>query len=379
MSLEKDPNRWDVNTRSKTSAFAWRGQFTPDFVSLVFDEFDTKQGLVLDPFMGSGTVLLEAIARNRPSFGTEINPAAYFLSHVFTLANLRSDQRSQLVQELADSVAGLTSDSQGNFFKSLVNLILEEKDGALLTLLRATLLVAAKDSADVTTEKLSKSLDQVGIVLSDLPTSSASIRMDCSDARAVRVEPESVGFVVTSPPYINVFNYHQNYRPSVEALGWNVLEKAQAEIGSNRKHRSNRLLTVIQYTLDMMMMLEKLTISMMDHGVIVLVVGRESNVRGLPFMNSEIIEDCVKAIPQLSLREKHERKFRSRYGAMVYEDILVVTKSKSGDLPQALLETARSVAKEHLKRQLHNCPAEVLEDLEQAIERVSVVQPSPIH
>lgn len=29
--------------------------------------------------------------------------------------------------------------------------------------------------------------------------------------------------LITSPPYINVFNYHQKYRRSVEALGYDVL------------------------------------------------------------------------------------------------------------------------------------------------------------
>lgn len=44
------------------------------------------------------------------------------------------------------------------------------------------------------------------------------------------------GLVLTSPPYINVYNYHQQYRASAEALGWDLLEVAKTEIGSNRKH-----------------------------------------------------------------------------------------------------------------------------------------------
>jgi len=36
----------------------------------------------------------------------------------------------------------------------------------------------------------------------------------------------------------------------MEALSWNVLKVAKSEIGSNRKHRSNRFLTVIQFCLD---------------------------------------------------------------------------------------------------------------------------------
>ena len=47
-----------------------------------------------------------------------------------------------------------------------------------------------------------------------------------------------------------MFNYHQKYRRSVEALDCNILAIARSEIGSNRQNRGNRFLTVIQYCLD---------------------------------------------------------------------------------------------------------------------------------
>lgn len=376
-------NIWDIDSRSKTSAFAWRGQFTPDFVSLVFDKFDTGKGRVLDPFMGSGTVLLEALRRDRSTIGSEINPAAYYLSKVFTLANLEDKKRYMLLGKVLEGMNDLKSDHLGNFFNDLANLAKGTEDQDLNTLLIALLLLSAKNGSHSSSTSLRAAYSQIEKIVMDLPATQAGVEIYCADARSIQAEDSSVGFVVTSPPYINVFNYHQNYRPAIEALGWNVLEKAKSEIGSNRKHRSNRLLTVIQYTLDMAMLLDELSRLLMHDGVVVMVVGRESNVRGLPFMNSEIIEEAIGLFPEFKMEEKHERKFRSRYGALVFEDILVFKKTQIGRSdPRSIEEVisqARGIAVRHLERVKNNAPAEVFSDLVQAISNSESVLPSPLH
>ncbi len=377
-----EDNIWDINSRSQTSAFSWRGQFTPDLVSLIFDKFDPRIGLVFDPFMGSGTVLLEALKRDRPACGSEINPAAFYLSKVFTLAHLSKSDRIKLLHKIDLQMGKLKVDGEGNCFDSLVDSILKSKDELTQTLLTALLLLGAKDSAKLSLDSTQKAFLQITNVLNSLPETKTQIQVTCSDARAINLKDNSVGFVVTSPPYINVFNYHQNYRPSVEALGWNVLEKAQSEIGSNRKHRGNRLLTVIQYALDIALFLEQLSRVLIKDGVVVMVVGRESKVRGLNFMNSEIIENMVNHFSVFKIIEKHERKFRSRYGALVYEDILIFT--KTGSINQVkhdselICADARSIAISHLERQRENCPADVVIDLNQAILQAEFVLPSPI-
>src|SRR2546422_11321437 len=74
-----------------------------------------------------------------------------------------------------------------------------------------------------------------------LPRADAPIRARLCDSRAIdQYHPSEVSVILTSPPYINVFNYHQNHRAILETLGWNVLKVAESEIGSNRKNRANR-------------------------------------------------------------------------------------------------------------------------------------------
>ena len=71
-------------------------------------------------------------------------------------------------------------------------------------------------------------------IVRDLPESDRLVTVHHADARALPIDSNSVDMVLTSPPYINVHNYHQTFRRSVEALDWDVLALARSEIGSNR-------------------------------------------------------------------------------------------------------------------------------------------------
>jgi tRNA1(Val) A37 N6-methylase TrmN6 len=102
-----------------------------------------------------------------------------------------------------------------------------------------------------------------------------------------------VDLIVTSPPYINVFNYHQNHRALMEMVGFNILQVAASEIGSNRKNRGNRLRTVVQYALDMEACLHSMAKALKSDGQMMLIVGRESNVRGLPILNSKLVSNIA--------------------------------------------------------------------------------------
>src|SRR5690606_24999289 len=142
-------------------------------------------------------------------------------------------------------------------------------------------------------------------------------------------------------------NYHQNYRPAVEKIGWSVLPAARTEIGSNRKNRQNRFLTVIQYCVDMMQALSEMERLVSETGNVVLVVGRESKVRGVAFSNSEIVATLAEGLPNLRFTRWQERKFTNRFGAVIYEDILAfkVDKNPITSCELKLSEFSRDVAR----------------------------------
>ncbi|MEN9613580.1 MAG: hypothetical protein RLZZ628_4394, partial [Bacteroidota bacterium] len=74
MNLLQD--KLDVVQKKRSNLFNWRGQFTPQFVEYLLKQCSKTGDVVLDPFLGSGTLLQEALLNQRSGIGFEINPAA---------------------------------------------------------------------------------------------------------------------------------------------------------------------------------------------------------------------------------------------------------------------------------------------------------------
>jgi hypothetical protein len=212
-----------------------------------------------------------------------------------------------------------------------------------------------------------------------LPFSQEPIAAFHTDARNIPLDAATVDLVVTSPPYINVFNYHQQYRASVEAIGWNVLDIARSEFGSNRKHRGNRILTVIQFCLDMAGALQELKRICSSNARLIFIVGKESMVRGTQFFNGEIVAEIAHRALGFNLVLRQEREFVNRYGQRIFEDILHFTPTyKSPEQVLSPIQTAREIALEVLRSVHQTAPSVAKDDVESAIARIEEVQPSPV-
>lgn len=206
-----------------------------------------------------------------------------------------------------------------------------------------------------------------------LPYSGAPLMAINADARELPLSSESIDLVITSPPYINVFNYHQQYRASAEALGWNLLEVAKSEIGSNRKNRANRFLTVIQYCLDIAATLLELSRVCKQSGRIIFVVGRESNVRRTPLLNGDIVAALATKCLGFHLETRQERVFKNKFGAMIFEDILHLT--GIAEVREPILDP-RAVGRQALENALKLAPPEAAVDIREAIGLAQGVRPS---
>ena len=64
--------------------YTYPAKFIPQLAERLIKENSVEQDIVIDPFMGSGTTLVEALVNNRIGIGTDINEIAYLLSKVKT-------------------------------------------------------------------------------------------------------------------------------------------------------------------------------------------------------------------------------------------------------------------------------------------------------
>jgi len=80
----------DLNIENKVrgNPLAWNAQFSPQLIQVLLAKYASQGTVVFDPFLGSGTVLLEAGRAGLAACGTEINPAAILLSQTYRFINV---------------------------------------------------------------------------------------------------------------------------------------------------------------------------------------------------------------------------------------------------------------------------------------------------
>ena len=228
----------NIEDKNRSNLFAWRGQFSPQLIECILEAYCSPDAVVLDPFVGSGTVLYEAAVMGLSAFGFEINPSAWSFSKLYEFANVPSEARDEAISELRSRIEEefpviIFSDDPLPLDVVEQKIIRIEQliSDSAKTLCNALVVTLDIYNNQITSDFVQGKFKALAELVRQLPYSARQIKADLQDARALPLQSQSVDFVVTSPPYINVFNYHQNYRRSVEVLGWDLLRVARSELG----------------------------------------------------------------------------------------------------------------------------------------------------
>lgn len=375
----------DIKSQVRSNPLPWKGQFSPQLVEVLLTTYASPQDRVVDPFVGSGTVLGECARLQLPAVGVEINPAAVLLAQLYDWANIEVPVRARTLARstsVLERLVAKETDSSVDVRNvpiirpQALALTAQSSPPAIRRILEATLVLADPTWSELAVGRVMSAHKRVRDFILGLPYSAAPICTHHGDARAVPIEDSKADLVLTSPPYINVFNYHQQYRPAVEALDHDVLEAARSEIGSNRKHRMNRFLTVVQYAIDIAATLDEMKRILRDGGRMIIVIGRESKVRGASIANGSLISSLAVAGTGLRPVMRQERSFRNRFGENIVEDLLHF--ERSGEFRPTPHGAPVAVAKSVLEALLTTTDGEVRADVLAALALAAEVKPSPM-
>jgi len=367
----------NIENKTRSNPLPWKAQFSPQFVEAMIDKYATTNDVIYDPFLGSGTVLLEAGRKNLRAYGAEINTAAVILSRIYQFINIPLDSRVEIVQRTQSlhNPLFLGNDIQtiDDWFRNSLKKFTKDEYSKIL--IEAHLVLSDYLNTKSPYKKVHDSWNKILTLVEKLPYSKSEIRVFSADARKSPLKSNSVDLVLTSPPYINVYNYHQQYRKSVEVLHNNVLTTAKSEIGANRKHRSNRFLTVTQYCLDIESVFSELIRVCKKSARVIFIVGRESKIKGVPFNNGELVSEVAYRKYDMKLNLRQERVFTNRFGVKIYEDILHF------NIPTTKLKnnfSSREIAYQALIQALTRATTSNKNDIQDAINAIDKTVPSPL-
>ncbi|HXH08862.1 MAG TPA: DNA methyltransferase [Alphaproteobacteria bacterium] len=263
---------------------AFAAKFPPQLPRAFIRSLTRYGDLVLDPMMGSGTTVVEALLEGRRGIGLDIDPLALRLSTVKTtrleLDNLRSagdkvllranallsdgrvvekelrrrfDERTQAfinywflpttqreLMALVLAIEDVADRSVRHFLELAFSSIIVTKSGGVSL---ARDLAHSRPHLDKTKvpknalEQYALRLRKNFVSIAQLKTNGMPSAILAGDARDMPVTAEIVDLIVTSPPYANAIDYMRAHKFSLVWLGGSVgtLSKLRAGyIGSER-------------------------------------------------------------------------------------------------------------------------------------------------
>jgi hypothetical protein len=300
--------------------------------------FAPPGGAVLDPFCGSGTVLVEGLLAGRRVVGVDANPLAVELSWLKTRGTTATERNellgaSRAVVESADERRARRAGATRRYGADDVALfephILLELDGlatairgierdwvrrALLLVLSSILVKVSRQSGDTAlgrgqrrlrsghtvdlfqkkTTELARRLAEYEALVPAGPRAPAVVHL--GDARRLeRVARGSIDLVVTSPPYPGTYDYLSHHAARLRWLDLDADRFATAELGARRHlERMPYRAALARYSSDLGEALAAMSRALAPSGRIVLIVA-DSVVQNRPVHADRLIRELAPA------------------------------------------------------------------------------------
>lgn len=283
--IEKLTYYTDLNSTDSTvythGIHPYPAKFIPELPREIIQECTKERNIILDPFCGSGTTLLEACIAGRKSIGIDSNPVAILISRAKTTALTKGELEK--IETLITQLSGLDySIIRASWIPSTPNLnhwfqpnviielswlkqfILDNSQGNLqnfLLCVYSSIIVNVsnqesntryaaidKNFVDGTVinaflRKLKQENRRI-VQLSEMRTvvkNTPEIIHGSTDTISSELIPNnSVDIVITSPPYANSYDYYLYHKWRMAWLGYDIKKAQNDEIGSRHEHSSKK-------------------------------------------------------------------------------------------------------------------------------------------
>lgn len=282
-----------------------------------------KGSLVFDPFVGSGTTLLEAQRLGLPSVGVDLNPIACLIARVKTASmpvNLTQTARAlSAAAQRRQEVRTWDIPNVDHWFKAdiqaAIAALLAELRGvedretfdALRLALSSILVKVSNQDSDTRYAAVEKNVSRNDVFERFITAAEklnralaarnwAQVPATVIEHNTLTLDPNvlggKVGLVITSPPYPNAYEYWLYHKYRMWWLGFDPLAVKEQEIGARAHFFKRNHHTEEQFWIQMRQTFKLICRVLVRNGFACFVIGR-SKIHGKIVDNAEIIQSIA--------------------------------------------------------------------------------------
>ena len=227
--------------------YPYKGKYHPQMIRALLNVIGVKKGdVVLDPFVGSGTTLLESQILGIDSVGIDVSQVCVLISKVKTesldVIKEIEETKDSLLEEHQEITLHSFDEGQVSKKGGLGEAIDKIKNEKVRNFFKVAELIAHSDrsrrkkkdfygSFRNNVEKMLTSTKDFKRIVDELNLPLGNMETKIGDARNLELKNESVDGIITSPPYSIALDYVKNDAHALEALGYDLERVREDFIG----------------------------------------------------------------------------------------------------------------------------------------------------
>jgi site-specific DNA-methyltransferase (cytosine-N4-specific) len=318
---------WNFSNRTPLSEIEgihpYPARFIPEIPAALLDCLELKPGTaVLDPFVGSGTTLVECQRRGLPAIGVDLNPIACLISRVKTstlpigvdkalarVINSANNSRNINIPNIPNLDHWFSQEAQ----LVIANLVasINEAPPACQDILRVSLssilVRVSNQESDTRYAAIDKNISSEYIysifqtaahrtikALAERTYFLSATKVIERNTLDLQIDEigQKVGAIITSPPYPNAYEYWLYHKYRMWWLGHDPLSVKAQEIGARAHFFKTNPHTEEDFLCQMSKTFELISSVLIPDGYACFIVGR-SKIHGKIIDNAKIIEDAA--------------------------------------------------------------------------------------
>lgn len=275
--------RGDSTTYLTHNFHSYPAKFIPQIPRITIQALTKEKEVILDPFCGCGTTLVEAKLLNRKCIGVDLNPIATLVSETKTTKLNENDINIilKLLPKIKEDIENLYNNKktdiqyiipdfnnrdhwfQNNVLNELaiIKTYIEDLENKkiknfLYTAFSSIIVSVSNQESDTRFAAIEKNIHQYRtfnefnrkvdnmikrIIEFSEKSSDSLCRVYLGNTQKMNfIKDDEVDHIVTSPPYANTYDYYLYHKFRIYWLGHQLKEFQDNEIGSRNRHSSKK-------------------------------------------------------------------------------------------------------------------------------------------